>query len=190
MRPQSFKNMVSEKISTIFLAVLLIALAVLLRLAPHWPNFAPIGGLALLAGCYFSRRVALVIPLLAMLISDFWLGFYEWPVALTVYGSFMMTVFLGVMLRNKKQWLWITGGSLVGSVIFFLATNTAVWAFTPWYSKTVSGLGQCLTMALPFFRNTLLGDLFYTGLFFLSYELLSAIISFTIKSRSFQRIIN
>lgn len=172
---------VKLKLAEIVLAVLLVALGVMLRLLPHWPNFAPVTALALFGGCYFSKRLALMVPLSVMLISDFFLGFYEWPVALAVYGSFMAAVALGSLLKHKKQWPWIAGGSLMSSLIFFAATNLAVWAFTPWYAKTFSGLAQCFVLALPFWRNTLLGDLFYTGVFFAGYELISLGISFTIK---------
>ena len=164
----SFKNI---KTIDLFIAFCFVIIAVALRLLPHPPNFAPIAALALFAGVYLSRKTALVIPLAAMLISDLFLGFYEPMVGLAVYGSFLLTVVLGFCVKKQKKWFTILGGSLAGSLVFFLTTNFAVWAFTPWYAKTMNGLSLCFTMALPFFKNTLLGDLFYVGLFFGIYEL-------------------
>ncbi|MFA4818191.1 MAG: DUF6580 family putative transport protein, partial [Parcubacteria group bacterium] len=57
------------------------------------------------------------------------------------------------------------------SITFFLVTNFAVWAFFDWYPHTWAGLITNFTLALPFFRNTLLGDVFYTGVLFGAYEL-------------------
>ncbi|MFC1630124.1 DUF6580 family putative transport protein [Patescibacteria group bacterium] len=62
-------------------------------------------------------------------------------------------------------------------------TNFAVWIFTPWYQKTLSGIIQCYVMALPFFRNTLLGNMFYVSIFFGIYEL----VSLWIKEKTFKR---
>jgi hypothetical protein len=106
-----------------------------------------------------------------MLISDIFIGFYEPLLMISVYGSFVLCGLIGLWLKKRKKWYTVTGGSVLGSVLFFIITNFAVWAFTPWYEKTLAGLIQCYTMALPFFRNTLLGDLFYVGVFFGVYEL-------------------
>ncbi|MCL5011203.1 MAG: hypothetical protein M1127_03305 [Patescibacteria group bacterium] len=162
-----------EKKQTIEIGIIaaLVAFCVLARFLPHPPNFAPIAALALFCGVYLrGRKIALAAPLGAMLISDIFLGFYEWPVAIAVYGCFMFSVFLGWLVQKRKKWHRVFIASLAGSVAFFTATNFAVWAFTPWYAKTAEGLYQCYFSALPFFKNTLLGDLLYTGVFFGLYE--------------------
>ena len=61
-------------------------------------------------------------------------------------------------------------------LIFFLLTNFSVWLFTPWYSKDISGLLYCYTLALPFFRNTLAGNVFYAFSFFGIYEMARSLI--------------
>jgi hypothetical protein len=53
--------------------------------------------------------------------------------------------------------------------VFFLATNFAVWAFSPMYEKTLEGLVLCYTMAIPFFHNTVAGDLIWSGAIFGTY---------------------
>lgn len=159
------------KISEFILALIFVIVGVSLRLLPHPPNFAPIAAIALFGGVYLPRRIALILPLAAMLISDIFIGFYNIGLMAFVYGSFLICAVLGLWLKKHKKWQTVLGSSILGAVIFYLSTNFAVWAFASWYDKTFYGLLQSYLMALPFFRNTLLGDLFYTALFFGSYEI-------------------
>ncbi len=161
----------------IWLTFLFVAGAAALRLLPHPPNFAPIAAIALFGGVYLSRKFALGIPILAMLVSDIFIGFYKPVVMASVYGSFVLCGLIGLWLKKHKKAGTIIGSSLLCSVLFFIITNFAVWAFTPWYTKTLAGLVQCYVLALPFFRNTLLGDIFYVGVFFGVYELVRVWIS-------------
>jgi len=153
------------------LSYALIVFAVILRLVPHPANFAPIAALALFGGVYLNRKIAIIIPLAAMLISDYAIGLYSYKIMLSVYGSFVLVGLIGLWLRNHKSVVNVVGASLFGSVLFYLITNFAVWAFGTLYPKTLTGLLTSYTMAIPFFRNTILGDMFYTGLLFGTYEL-------------------
>ncbi|MCU0679255.1 MAG: hypothetical protein MUC28_02290 [Planctomycetes bacterium] len=157
----------------IIIAIILIAIGVAGRLAPHPWNFAPVAAVALFAGVYLGGRYALLVPAISMLIGDLFIGFYEWPLMLTVYLSYPLIGGMGVAIRRYKSAETVLAGSLVGSVIFFLLTNWAVWQFSPWYAQTWEGLLSCYTLALPFFRHTVLGDLFYAGALFGIYELVS-----------------
>ncbi len=119
----------------------LILLAVASRLLPHPPNFAPIGAIALFGGATFaSRRV--------------------------VYVCFALLVWLGTRIRKRRTFLPIAGATLAGSLIFFLATNFAVWLFGSRYALTWEGLVACYVAAIPFFHNTLLGNAFYGAALF------------------------
>lgn len=153
------------------IVLLFIFIGAVLRIIPHAPNFTPIAAIALFGGVYFSKKTALVLPILAMAASDYFIGFYKLWLMIFVYGSFFLCVIIGFWLKKHKRWYAIGGGAVLSSVLFFVVTNFAVWAFTPWYAKTFSGIIQCYLMAMPFFKNTLLGDLFYTGVFFGAYEL-------------------
>lgn len=159
------------KIVKFVIALLFILAGIGLRLVPHAPNFTPIAAIALFGGVYFSKKTALILPVLAMLISDVFIGFYDLKIMAAVYGSFILCAILGFWLKKRKKWQTVAGAAILSSVLFFLITNFAVWAFSPWYAKTFSGIIQSYLMALPFFRNTLLGDLFYTAVFFGVYEL-------------------
>ncbi len=153
---------ISPKILIISVIVLF---AALMRLVPHYPNFTPVAAIALFAGAHFGKRwLAYLVPLAALFISDLFLGFHN--MMIPVYLGFVLIVLLGTLMRNNIRVPYVIGGSLAGSLLFFLITNFAVWAFTPYYPNTLQGLISSYTMAIPFFHASILGDLFYNALFF------------------------
>jgi len=156
----------------IIVAILIVLLAAASRLVKHPFNFTPIAAMALFSGCYLRKKWAVVLPLAAMFISDIFIGFYDWQVMASVYLSIVLVFAIGWFLSKKLKWHNVIFASLSSSVAFFLITNFAVWAFFNWYPHTLAGLFNCFTLALPFFRNTLLGDLVYSGIFFGAYELI------------------
>ncbi len=146
--------------------------AVVSRVVPHPPNVAPITALALFGAVYLDKRYAFIIPMGAMLVSDWFIGFYSGMI--WVYGSFMLIGCVGLLLRNHLTPTRVIGSSLVGSVLFFTITNFGVWVSSQVsYPHTLAGLGTCYLAAIPFFRNTVLGDLVYVGALFGLYELLA-----------------
>lgn len=141
------------------------------KFIPHLPNFAPIAAMALFGGVYLNKKYALIIPLAALFLSDLLIGFYNPYLMIAVYGSFILIGLIGLWLKNHKTLPNVIGASLFGSIIFFLITNFAMWAIQrfmpqPIYPQTLQGLLSSFMMGLPFFRNTILGDLFYSGVFF------------------------
>jgi len=170
----NYKAMSKSKIKSWTSISIIIILAVIARIVPHVPNFAPIGGLALFSGANFKNKIALAIPLLVMFISDMFLGFHK--TIPFVYGSFIIIALIGGLVKNYK-WQSLIKASLVSSIIFFLVTNFGVWITGSMYQKNLDGLIQCYVLGLPFFRNTLISDLFYTFSFFYGYKVLSSLIS-------------
>lgn len=148
-----------------------ILLGVFARLIPHSPNFTPVGAIALFGGYSLDKKQAFILPLLMMLLSDLFIGFDSLQMRVFVYGSFLVAVLIGRLLKNNLSYKNLVLASFASSIVFFIVTNFAVWVFTPLYLKTFDGFVNCFIMALPFFRNTLLGDLFYTGVIFGSYRL-------------------
>ncbi|MEO8232811.1 MAG: DUF6580 family putative transport protein [Ignavibacteriota bacterium] len=144
--------------------------AAFLRLLPHPPNFAPIAALALFGGAYFSKKTfAFVIPLVAMFLTDTIIGIYSY--AWVVYLSFIVIVALGIFILKKVSVKNLVVASLTASVSFFAITNFGVWALGTLYPKTPEGLLASYTAAIPFFQNSLIGDLFFVGVMFGVYEL-------------------
>ena len=137
-------------------------IAVLFRLLPHLPNFTPITAIALFGGLYFSNKtMAYLVPLVIMALSDLFLGFHS--ISFVVYAAFIVVSFIGT--QTKKPSVFTI---LLSSISFFIITNFGVWLIG--YPKTWSGLIECYTLALPFFRNSLLGDLFYSGVMILGFN--------------------
>ncbi len=154
-----------------FFALGVIALAAILRLVPHLPNFTPVAAMALFAGTYVRRKeLAFSIPLAAMLISDLILGFHT--VMIAVYVGLAIIVAFGFILQKNVRPTNVILASLGSSVVFFLLTNFAVWANgMVGYPMNFAGLTQCYAAGIPFFRNALIGDLFYNAVFFGSFYL-------------------
>jgi hypothetical protein len=147
------------------LAVALIGLDVIARVAPHAPSFSPVAASALFAGMVIGRRYALLVPLAAMVLSDALLGFDDWRMRLVVYAALTLPAVLGLMARNAR-WPVAFPLAVASSVIFFVVSNFAVWLFGAMYTHDPAGLAQCYVAALPFFQNALIGDLLWTaGLF-------------------------
>ncbi len=150
-------------ISTSAIAALLIIFGVALRFAPHPPNFAPIAAIALFGGLYLNKKMAFALPIATMLVSDLFIGFYSWKMMTAVYLSFLAMVGIGLLVKRNKKLSTVLGGTLLGSLLFFLVTNGAVWGFGTMYPHSLSGLMSSYTMAIPFFKNTLMGNLFFVG---------------------------
>lgn len=144
--------------------ILLIIVGVALRLLPHAENFTPVTAIALFSGVVLSPAIALTVPLIVMIISDLIIGPHD--LFLLTWGSFFLITLLGVSIRRNPKWNRIFFGALGGSVFYFIATNLGVFLFENMYPKTWAGLVECFVMAIPFFRNSLISDLFFTALFF------------------------
>lgn len=145
-------------------------LAAFARLLPHPPNVVPITAMALFGGAMLERRMlALFVVLGAMLLSDLVLGIHalQW----VVYLALAVVVLLGSFLKGAISVGRVVACSFAGSVVFFVITNFAVWAEGLLYPRTFEGLALCFTAAIPFFQNSLLGDLFFAGLLFGGWEL-------------------
>lgn len=154
----------------IVISFLLIIIGITFRLLPHAWNFTPIVAITLFAGVYLGGRYVFILPLIIMILSDLLLGFYEPALMIAVYSSYALIGLLSLLLKKYKSGETIIAATIIASVLFFVLTNYAVWQFSPWYAKTFSGLIECYALALPFFKNSLLGNVFYASLFFGAYE--------------------
>jgi hypothetical protein len=151
----------------IFTALLIILFAVFSRLMPHPPNFSPITAVALFSAVYLGKKFSMAIPIVAMVISDLFIGFHS--LVPVVYGCFLIITLSGFYLKKHKTIKNIVIFTLSSSLFFFIVTNFFVWV-QGYYGYTFNGLMECYVMAIPFFKNTLLGDFLYTGAMFGLYE--------------------
>lgn len=165
------------------LVFLLIIFGVMSRFLPHAWNFTPITALALFISAYFGARYFLVAVPAILFISDLFIGFYQWQIMIAVYGSFMLAGMVGCLIKSKKSAGLIFVSAIGSSLVFFLVTNWAVWQFGAMYEHSFAGLIQSYIMALPFFRNSLVGDLFYAGVFFGGFEVVRYL-ALSLKSRA------
>lgn len=175
--------------NTLIITILLSA--IIMRLIPHVPNFAPITAAAIFCAAYLPKRYIFIIPLLAAAVSDYLLLYinpFGHPVlnfselqpigALVnsttawVWASFMISGLLGLLLRKKHGMIRVGGVSLLASLQFFLITNFGVWAAGA-YARDLSGLVASYVAGLPFLTWTALGDLFYTASFFALYAIVA-----------------
>ena len=159
------------------LLVLLSAIiaAAALRLVPHPPNFTPIGAMALFSGAYLGRRgFAFVAPIGALLLSDAVLGFYSGMQY--TYLAVALIVLIGWAVESRISLVRVGAGAIAGSILFFLISNFGTWLTSGMYPHTSAGLVACYFAAIPFFQNTLAGDLFYAGLLFGGFALLERLI--------------
>jgi hypothetical protein len=171
------------------MAVMVVCSAIVMRLVPHIPNFAPMTAAALFGAAYLPKRYVFLVPLVALAVSDYLLLYINpfsaqifnfshiQPVSAMfnsttawVWGSFMVSALLGLALRKNPGSIRIGSVTILASLQFYLITNFGVWAAGA-YARNLSGLGASYVAGLPFLSWTLAGDLFYTAAFFSLYAL-------------------
>jgi hypothetical protein len=155
----------------------------------NWANFSPVAAVFLCSGAFLHRRAAFLLPLLALFLSDLIINaHYHIPLfdtrMIPGYFCFVLFLILGRWLarRPHAKMLWMLGGAVTASLLFYLATNSVDWLFdsaVPYsvetYPKTFAGWIQALTVGHPnfpptylFLRNTLVSDLVFTSVFLLT----------------------
>ena len=148
--------------------IVYILIGIASRFLPHPANFTAVGGLAVFGGSRLPTSKALSITFITMLVSDLFLGFHSAMWA-TYLGMFLAVV-IGKIIAHNGDLINSAKASLLSSVIFYLITNFAVWwGWQTMYPKNISGVLECYIAAIPFFRNSILGDLFYVFMFQLVY---------------------
>ena len=167
----------------LLLIILFIAVIFFGRVLPHPYNFTPLIAVTLLSSYAISNRVlALSVPLIGFWLSDLFMnniiyaGYYSnftifnsgmiWT-----YGAIVLVGLMGSSFIEKISSGKVVLASLSGSTIFYIISNFGVWALSPMYAKSIAGLLQCYTLALPFYGTSLIGDLLYCSLLFGAYQL-------------------
>jgi hypothetical protein len=174
------KDITDKKQNTLKFVVILILLAAFSRLIPHPHNFTPVGGIAIFGSYFIGRKIwAFAIPIIAMWLSDLFINNVIYPIQYTeyyygfnlfgsiwVYGSFLLMVPIGWLILNKVSIPKLALTGFLTATLFFLITNFGSWINNPIYPQNYMGLMASYAAGLPFFQNTLLGDLSYLAILF------------------------
>lgn len=158
----------------------IIAVAVAVRLFVHFVpgvfpyNFTPVAAIALFGGAYFSnRKLALLVPLLAMFVSDMVIGLQT--LSPVVYLCFAAMVLVGMLVLRGRTSALRVGLTAAGSATgFYLITNFFVWLGSGMYAMSASGLLACYVAGLPFYEyGSLPGTLVWSAVMFGGFALLT-----------------
>jgi Family of unknown function (DUF6580) len=163
------------------ISAIIFALAVF-RLLPHLPNVSPVAAMALFGGAYFAdKRLAFIVPFLALFLSDLFLGLHD--TMIFVYTGFALTVAIGFLLKGRVSFTNTAFATVVSSLLFFLLTNLGAWMTSGLYARSAEGLMQAYVAGIPFFQNSLLGNLVFVAVIFGGYQLLQRNVSALQESR-------
>ncbi len=148
------------------LAFLLVCIGVFSRLLPHMSQFTAILAIGMFGGMYLPRRQAIIVPVAVMMVSDVFLGFHD--TMFFTWGSMVVVSLIGFVLRDRKNWMTVLGGSILSALVFFVVTNFGAWLSL--YPRTFEGFTQCYIAAIPFFRTTLASTVAYSLVLYFGYE--------------------
>ena len=184
--PIRLKISVMRIVFALVVLVLAAGWRVLATHAPALSNFAPLMALTFCAAVYFKDKRMWLVPFAALFVSDLYLDYHYasaygetwiWPSVAVRLACFALALPLGQLVARHKTWLNLLSGALGGAIVFYLATNTDAWLRDPLYVKNAAGWWQAMTIGRPefpptlfFFRNTLVSDLLFTGVFALAME--------------------
>lgn len=163
-----------NKLYMVLFTILVVSLS---RILPHPPNFTAVGAVAIFGGSLFSKTYkSILIPLISIFLSDIiinntlYSSYYE---GFTFFSEGSLVVYASIILMSvighsfiKMNVIRITSVVTLSTLLFFILTNFAVWYGSPMYSKDISGLLSCYTMAIPFGLNSLIGNLTFSGILF------------------------
>ncbi len=162
------------------LAYLFLALAVAVRFIPHPWTFTPVAGALLFFGARGSRRF-LWVPLVVMVASDVVLTkvVYAYPFVwdhFVTWAWYAAVLWLGTRLRHEHQTVACDrrGPGQFGFVLSWSAILRCGRRMTC-IPGTSTGLMTSYTLALPFFRHAVEGDLLFTSAFFATPVVLAAL---------------
>jgi len=176
-----------SKKHSIILGVVFVAITIIMRLTDHPWNFSPMGALFLFSGFALPRRW-MWLPLVALSVTDIVIGTYQTQVMMIVYGSYAIMMFSAHYVRARGHGIaQIFGLSIASAILFFITTNFAHWMWFGGYAHTASGLMSAYIAGIPFFRNSLMGYVFYSAIFFGAYELVKISVAYLAKKKVHMR---
>jgi hypothetical protein len=166
--------------TNIYIGAALIVFAAVMKVVTYPLSFNPIIAISLFSGVVISdKKLAFLMPLLAMFASDILLevlqiapGFYGLS-QLGNYASLLLVTVLGFGMK-KIRFVHVAGFSIASTLMFFFLSNSNVFFFNAVaYERSFNGWMTCLAAGIPFIKNGLLTDLFFSGVLFGSYSFIT-----------------
>ncbi|MGL6021557.1 MAG: DUF6580 family putative transport protein [Chitinophagaceae bacterium] len=164
----------------IIILVVIIVFSIVYKVIPfHLFQWGITIGLCTFLGATQKIKNAVFLSLMALLVRDCILqllfvagytpieGFYKGQ--LLNYILLVGTTLLGHIAYQKK-WLLFLGTIVCSSLGFYVFSNLGVWLSGSMYPMNIQGLLQCYTMALPFLKSGMMGDLVFGSIFFYIYS--------------------
>lgn len=156
---------INKTLKSIIVISALASLAIIWRIINNRlmiaPNLEIITATSLLAAVILRSKIAIVVPIVSMIISDLLISntaifIFTWSAfALIGIGTLFMIKFNN---SPTKQIVYSFGFAIASSFTFFFITNLGVW-LQGWYPASLSGLIECFTLAIPFYKTMLIGNL-------------------------------
>ena len=117
-------------------------------------NLSPMAALALCGGMFFPRHVGAGIIFGTFITSDILLNLHYQQPLLNPYSITLLLIFTaiflgGYFLRNQKAIPGLLGATVVGTLLFYFATNTVAYFYNPAYPPGFSGWIQAVTSGVP-----------------------------------------
>lgn len=161
----------------------LMMIVCLTRLFPIFPNFSPTTAICLFGAAFLKKKwQTAIISLLLIFFSDVLVNnilyksyFSEFTLIyegmIWNYLSYFAIIVLGWFALKKINFTNVLATGLLSSILFFIISNLGVWISGTLYTKDLQGLITCYTMAIPFFKGTILSSLIFSMVFIYGFEL-------------------
>ena len=184
--------MYQKKIIIADLLLMVLSLSLYRVLPLYTQGFMPMLSISIFAGAVIpNKKLAIALPLLTMLLSDFIFqflfskgmsnieGYYQGQLINYVLFGLLVIFGFGMKKVNIKSVLLF---SISGSLLYFLASNFVVWATHTGFSRpmTFKGLTMCYADAIAFYSdyglikgfaaNFIMGDLIWSCVIFSAYH--------------------
>ena len=149
------------------------------NLEPLLPyNFSAAHALLFCAAFWLPGWLGWVLPMATIIVTDLLLNSFVYNEPLLLQSSIPIWISLGIFvvlakwLAKRRSYSRVFLGTFIGTLLFYLVSNTMAWFGNPAYVKSFAGWIQALSVGLPGFPPTwffglksLLGTSLFTGLF-------------------------
>jgi len=157
------------KNNQVLFAGMLVLLAVVCRVAGAATgayNFAPLVAIGLLSGALIKdRKTALIVALLGQFLADLYFQAFPTPINYGFYGVSQFFTYAGLIAAaligsamKKINGINIVAYTLGASVAFFLISNLGYFV-QGWNGYTPAAFVKTFADAIPFFKNSIIGDM-------------------------------